>query len=55
MQCFIFSVEGYGNKKLLGSKYVEFKFFDAGVEILTVNHSILPGQLGIPFRFELLR
>ena len=48
-------MEGYGNKKLLGSKYVDYKFFDAGVEILSVNHSILPGQPGISFRFELLR
>lgn len=48
-------VDGFGNKKLLGSKHVAYKFFDSGVEYLEEDPSILPEELGIPFRFEMLK
>ena len=51
----IYEVDSYGNKKILGSKYVEYKFYDAGVESLIEDPSILPEEQGVPIRLEMLK
>ena len=52
---FKISVNGYGHKKLLGSKHVNFVILDSGVEKVNVDESILPGYLGIPLDVQGLR